>query len=366
MRSAALLIALGLSACSTLQLGEPLGAVDTEAPLLPLERAWEQDVQAGFGAGAAYVTNRYVVVGTRQGEVVVLDLENGSVEGVGEFGASLEGPLAVSPGGETIYLARAEERGGVVAYDVAEGLERWAWEGGPVDAGVLVQGDVVVVPTLAGALVGLGAATGEERWRVPMRSGAQFHAPPVPVSATDILVGDDRGRVHRVRSASGEVVWNATVGAPIYHAPAADDQTVYVPTTRGTLTALDLATGALRWTHETGQVDRVSTPAIGAGVVAVGTTGDGVRALDAGTGDLRWTHRTDGSVSGAPLWLGGSLVVGTLDQRVLVLDGATGAQQWSDAVRGRVKSAVGAGGGLVIVLTEPRHVVAYRSARPAS
>lgn len=364
MRRISLLLGVGVLAlvgCSTIQLGTALGDPVADGPRLPIERLWERDVQAAFGPSSAYLTRQFVVVGTRQGEVVVLDLESGAVEAVGEFGKSVEGRLAVSGDGETLYVPLAEEDGGVIAYAVRPGVEEWRWEGGAVEGGAVLQGDVLVIATLAGAVVGLDAATGEERWTVEGAPDAQIHAAPVAVNAVTVVVVDDKGGVRLLDTASGEVRWGTSVGAPVYDAPAVADGVVYVPTTRGTLHALDAEDGRTRWTHGAGAVVRFSTPAVSGDRVAVGTSLDGVRLLDASTGALRWHYETDGNVSAAPLWVEDTLFIGTLDQRVVALDGETGAEVWSDDVRGRVKSALAAGGGLVVVLTEPRHVVAYRT-----
>ncbi len=353
-----------LAGCSSIQLGTGLGAPVSDGPRLPVERAWERDVQGAFGPSAAYVTAPFVVVGTRQGEVVVLDRASGRIEGVGEFGASVEGRIAVSADGEVLYVPLADEDGGVVAYAVRNGTERWRWKGAAVEGGVLLQNGALIVATLGGEVLALDEATGEPRWTVGLAPGAHVHAAPVEVDEQAVIVVDDRGDVRRLDTASGTAAWTVTVGAPAYDAPAVAGGVVYVPTTRGTLHALDAETGRERWVHEVGAGVRVSTPAVAGDRVAIGTTADGVRLIDAATGALRWRYPTDGNVSAAPLWVGETLFVGTMDERVVVLDGATGEEVWSDAVRGRVKSALAAGGGLVVVLTEPRHVVAYRAADP--
>ena len=367
MRGRYLLLLAALAGCSTIQLGTDLGAPVSDAPALPVERVWESDAQGAFGPSAALLTDRYVVVGTRKGEVVVLDPERGRIEGVGEFGESVEGRLAVSAYGETIYVPLAEARGGVIAYGVRNGVERWRWRGGAVQGGVVRQGDAVVTATLAGEVVILDAGTGEPRWTFTPEAGAHMHAAPVPAGPQSVIVVDDRGGIRRIDTATGTTAWETSVGAAVYDAPAVADGAVFVPTTRGTLHALDLASGSVRWTADLdtqpdGPGVLVSTPAVAASGVAVGTSLGHVVLLDAATGAPQWTYTTDGNVTAAPLWIGETLFVGTMDQRVAALDGTTGAEVWSDAVRGRVKSALAAGGGLLVVLTEPRHVVAYRTA----
>lgn len=366
MRRLALPVLLLLAGCSSIRLDGPLGAPAEGAPTFPLERAWERDAQAAFGRGAPYLTDQYVVVGTRRGEVVVIDRDDGRTVGVGEFGTSVEGPLAVSASGAVLYVPTADRDGGVSAYDVRSERRLWRWEGGAVVAGVARLGGTVVTATLDGRTVGLDADTGAPRWTSRPDTTAQVHAAPLDLGGGGVLIADDRGRVRRLEARTGAEVWSVDVGAPVYETPAMRDGGVYVPTTRGRLVALDAATGAARWTYDAEAVLRLSTPAPAEAVVAVGQTDGAVVALDRATGAVRWTYRTDGNVSAAPLWAGGVLLVGTYDERLVALDGATGREVWSDALRGRVKSAMAVSSNLLVVLTEPRHVVAYRPTGLAS
>ena len=358
-------LAVSAAACSSIQLGGPLGTPSAEAPSLPLDLLWERDAGAAFGPSAARVTDRYVVVGTRKGEVVVLDRESGRVTGSREFGRSVEGQLATTAAGETLFVPTADRDGTVVAFDVQSGRRRWRWLGGAVQGGVTyvggADGGMVGVATLDGRVVGLDPATGAERWTRPSTAPGQIHAAPVPVGG-DVVVADDRGAVVRLSSATGAETWRADVGGPVYAAPAVDGGAVYVSTTRGGLARLDAATGETVWAVQDDSPLRVSTAAASAAGLAVGLSDGTVRGLDPATGAERWRTRYDGSVTAAPVWIGDRLAVGTLDGRLAVIDGRTGREEWSTELRGRVKSALAVGGGLLVALVEPRHVVAFHTA----
>lgn len=360
MRPAALLLVL-LAGCSSIRLDGPLGSPASGAPALPLERAWERDAQGAFGRAAPHLTDRYVVVGTRRGEVVVIDREDGGTVAVGEFGDSVEGPVAVSADGAVVFVATAEHDGGVEAFDVRAGRRVWRWEGGALEAGVVRLGDVLVTASLDGWTTALDADTGALRWSLRTDTTSQIHATPLVLDA-GVVVADHVGRVRRLDVRTGAEVWRVNVGQPVYETPALGPEAVYVATTRGLLVALDRESGAVQWSYDAGGPLRLSTPAVGGSTIAVGLTDGRVVALDRETGAERWTYRADGNVSAAPLWIGPTLLVGTYDERVVALDGATGREVWADALRGRVKSAMAAASDLVVVLTEPRHVVAYRPA----
>lgn len=368
MRAAVLILTAVLGGCSSIQLGDPLGRLDLEAPVAPIQQVWERDVQGAFGPSAPTVTQRYVVVGTRRGEVVVLDRETGVSKGVGEFGDSVEGAVAVSEDGGVIYVPTAERDGGVEAYDVARGRRVWRWKGGAIEGGVARVGSVLIVPLLQSKIIALEAATGRELWSRDPVVGVQIHAAPVVASSrsgrtldASAVIADDRGHVQRLEVATGRPLWTVEIGEPVHATPALENGLLIVTTTRGSVLALEAETGAERWRVASETVLRASPPALMDGLAVVGFTDGTVRALALEDGAERWRYRTDGNVTATPLPLGDQVAVGTMDRRLLLLDAETGRETWSARLRGRVKSALGVGGGLLVALVEPRHVVAFQS-----
>ncbi|MEM0963489.1 MAG: PQQ-binding-like beta-propeller repeat protein [Bacteroidota bacterium] len=356
----ACLLALAVSGCTSIQLGSSLGPPDAQAPTLPLAEAWERDAQGAFGPGAPLITTRYVVVGTRRGEVVVLDRETGDTEGVGEFGDSVEGQLATSENGQILYVATAERGGGVEAYDVQRGRRIWRWRGGPTSGGVVRIGTRLVVPLLNGTLAGLDIASGDVLWERPLATGTQIHAAPV-AAAEDVIVADDRGYVRRIDPATGDDRWSVSVEEPIYATPTVGEGALVVTTTRGHVVRIGLEEGEAVWRSAPAPGTRATPVAIAAGRLAVGFTDGTTRVLDLETGQEHWSHLSDGNIAATPSWVDGQVVVGTMDRRLLVLDGDTGEEVWSRQLRGRVKSALGVGGGLLVALVEPRHVIAFEA-----
>jgi outer membrane protein assembly factor BamB len=171
--------------------------------------------------------------------------------------------------------------------------------------------------------VGLDAATGRELWR--------YEAP------RDTGLG-----------ASGNP--GLVVAAHL----DADDVAVYVPAWGASVSAVDLRTGAVRWTWQPGRAP-TDTAASGqlfrSGSMGVRVSGDtvfatawhftvanGVRseawlvALDRATGREFWRavlpHARGGTVSGAPALVGRLAIFNTSEVRVYAVDRATGALAW--------------------------------------
>ena len=369
LRVGLLLLVLLLGGCNTLRLGTPApDAAPTAVSAPPLERLWERNVNAGFGPAAPLVLGEHVLVGTREGDVVLLDAETGAVDGRQSFGDSVEGPLAFSAGRRLLYVASALP-GQVIAHDLVRGERAWRWKSrdlGTPDAGVVHVRGHVVAPLSDGHIVGLDATDGARRWLVRPDSTARFVAPPVVVDDVVVVV-DDRGQVRRIDPAAGTVQSTVSVGGAVEHAPTVAGGLLVVPRTDGYLVAVDLAAMATRWRvpfSESARVPpRVGPPAAaavgGRAHIVAGATNGRTVAVDAATGRVAWVRDFDAHANGTPLVSGGFVYIGTTDQRVLALDAASGETRWETSVRGRVKSGLAAADGVLFVLTEPRHVVAF-------
>lgn len=135
--------------------------------------------------------------------------------------------------------------------------------------------------------------------------------------------------------------------------PAVAGGTVYIGSSDGTVTALNAATGRLRWTYITeGEV--VSHPVVASGTVYVGLGGvglsgsGGVDALDAATGRLRWTYATSESAN-TPAVAGGTVYVSDVAGEVYALDATTGRLNWPHIPTEAAGSSLAAAGGTVYI-----------------
>jgi len=235
--------------------------------------------------------------------------------------------------GDVVYFGTGD--GQVIARDRAVGAARWATtvDGGMVEgANVAARGTVVTV-SLVRSTVGLDAATGRELWRyqAPADTGLGSSGAPGQVAATHL---------------------------------DADDEAVYVPAWGASVSALDLATGAVRWVWQPGR-GPTDTAASGhlfrSGAVGARVSGDAVFAtvwhrltdlggrteawlvaLDRATGQERWRvtlpAESDGNIFGGPaLW--GDLVLATAaNGATFALRQATGELVWQFASPDRIPS----------------------------
>ena len=376
--SCLLTLLLALPGCRVLQLTRP--AVTTPQDWLtegatperersveadvrpPLEEAWVYDADAGFGTVSPLLLGDVVLVATRQGEVHGINLATGKREGSSEFGEAVEGTPVIQDG--VLYVPNAWGRKTLFAYDLRYGKTLWRNEGTPIEAGLLLLDGTLYAADVEGVLRAIDAKNGEVLWEETLDTTTTIHAAPLRAGQGRVVVADDRGRVRALRTGRDEerFLWQQELGAPVYSTPAADEKTVYVPTTRGQLFALDAAQGQVRWRYAIGDATvRFTAPALSGTDLAVAGTDGVVRVLNAETGDVRWTYQAKEAVTAPPLFTQDALYVGTMGKKLYALDRATGELLWEEELRGRIKSGMAAREGYLVVLTEPSHVYLFKT-----
>ena len=216
---------------------------------------WERDLAISRASDAPVRVGDVVLVNGPT--LVALDVHTGSVRwqrASAQFlttaAAASDGDVAFFPDLSTLFALEGDT-----------GRERWRADLDGVVSHPLVAGELVLVnvrtldilgaPLTGGEIVALERATGAVRWRAGMP------APPSlePTSAfgdvaTDRAVFLTRdGQLRALRLSDGQLLWSRRVvsfGAP---RPLVDGDQVLVPEEAGSLSARDLASGALRWTR---------------------------------------------------------------------------------------------------------------------
>ena len=184
----------------------------------------------------------------------------------------------------------------------------------------------------------LTAATGEERWQVPLRAepngSPAIRGDRVVVTARRSL---ERGRIVAFRNRYGGEAWLYDVDARLTAPPTVDGTTVYVPDWAGNVHALSVFDGSIRWsrrvaTEESGRT--FATPvAVSDGSLYLGSLSGatGVVALDAESGRERWSRSTD-VVTAGPVVADGIVLVRA--HSLVVAFDTDGTRRWSFNVPG--------------------------------
>jgi outer membrane protein assembly factor BamB len=127
-------------------------------------------------------------------------------------------------------------------------------------------------------------------------------------------------------------LWRTSLGGELPKlrlglAPAVDGNRVYISSGKGTVEALDLATGHEVWKRPLGTIIG-GGPGTGEGIVAVGSSGGQAIAIAASSGKVLWRVPLGGEVLSAPAISGNVMVVHTVDGKLYGLNTANGAQLW--------------------------------------
>ncbi|GLW12997.1 hypothetical protein Misp01_81250 [Microtetraspora sp. NBRC 13810] len=201
-------------------------------------------------------------------------------------------------------------------------------------------------------------------WSHP--TDAVVHAEPVVAGGVVYATSGD-GTVSALDAATGVIRWRFQTGGPLVFDHAVADGTVFAANSSGRLVALDAATGRMRWSRRIGAAGGL---AVAAGRLHVWTRNPAwavhaeVGTLDAASGRRLWTFRPEGQVLNPDPVLAGEVVhVGGDHGMVYALDAASGARKWRfRAGGGRARTHLVRAGGVVYSASTDGEVHALEAA----
>jgi outer membrane protein assembly factor BamB len=183
---------------------------------------------------------------------------------------------------------------------------------------------------------------GAKVWQYPDKSGLPvFDSNPVITSDGQLLVGSS-GRDYGLISldlATGQPKWVAPFTASDHWVapPLVVHDAIYAPNNNGTLYALELATGQLRWSLPLGNL-LWGTPATNGKLIFITSLDHWLYAVDPAARSVAWKLDLGGSAAGAPAISadGNTLYVGSFAKKVFAVDAASGSIYWTADMKDRV------------------------------
>jgi outer membrane protein assembly factor BamB len=241
----------------------------------------------------------------------------------------------------------------VVAVDGRTGRAAWHRQlPGCIAASPAIAGPLVVVATLgpppdcgsaaSAQVVAFRRDTGDVVWA---HRDLTVESPPL-VARDTVVVGAWNGTVTALALADGTVRWRFQTGAAVKAGAALAGRTLYVGSYDGAMYALDAVRGTLRWSS---RVDApfYATAAVADGRVVAATTDGVVHAFAAATGRELWSRKIGRFSYSAAALAGGRVFVGSYDHHLYALDARTGDVLWRAEAPGPVSGAPTALAGLV-------------------
>lgn len=156
----------------------------------------------------------------------------------------------------------SENNGGVTAYDLATGNEKWKWtdEGASYASPALmtVDGTKMVVAETASSVVGIGLTDGKTKWKTPFplakKGPGQYNASTPMVDGTTVIFsGIARGvKAIQIEKKGDEFtvkeLWNNKDNSALYNTPVLRDGHLFGLANNDTLFCVDVKSGKTAWT----------------------------------------------------------------------------------------------------------------------
>lgn len=252
--------------------------------------------------------------------------------------AMVDGSLVMENGSHIVAL---RPRNGSVAWGRAIDRNLFQVEGDPSAWAPNEQAYVVM---LHDRLLAFDADTGEilaaqSVWRGTPQAEFIGYAYRSRSSGV-VYLASSEGGLSAVDLREGEVMWNATVAEETRLSPPVTAGGIVVVTGRRNVSAADATTGEIVWQRP---LDRalveeypsLTNPAEVQGLVVIGSADGNVYTLDPRTGRSGWTVRTNGQITTTPLGANGTVYAGSDDGFLYAMEVGEGVPEVSEPPRDR-------------------------------
>ncbi len=326
----------------------------------PLKLAWERDITSGMGAGSPLVIGNVVLATNLRGELHGIDAKTGKRIGWLNIGDAIKGSPAVD--GNVLYIAIANSRESLVAYDLLDGKYLWKKEYGDLEVTPLFFNDRLYFGNTSGLFFCVDKETGDHDWRFRLsdnstRKGIRSSA---TVDGNLVMFGAEDGSIYALDATTGAEAWSYNTGSPIFAAPAVINGTLFCGNSTGTFFAINSQTGNVFWQFDAG-ASIYATPSFPENLVLIGTTAGKLHALNANDGTLAWTTELGSVINSSAVVSGNVAYVGTLKKELYAVQTTTGAILWKETLKGRVKTSPAIAGGKIFVATDDKLLLAFTS-----
>ena len=256
--------------------------------------------------------------------------------------------------GDTLYVADLEQ---VVALNAADGELLWAF---PEDPKEDSRGIFYVTPAvdeervIVASQISPSGFLSQPRyivWALDRETGARLrgfeefedaagqYIEGGAIGGGLFVIGNSDGNVYALDVESGDLQWTFETGHRVWATPLIVEDTVYVGSMDRHLYALNLSDGRERWNFHTDGAF-ASTPALRDGTLYIGAFDDRLYAIDADTGTELWRFSNENWFWGSPVVYGDIVYAADVNGKVYAIDAETGAEIWRQSLGTPVRAGM--------------------------
>lgn len=283
-----------------------------------------QPLSGGVGADA-----KMVVVGSPKGDLLAFSSADGTLLWKAKATSEILSPAAL---GEGLVVVRSGDNR-LAAFDAKDGKRKWIYQRPTpalslrVTAAPIIDGKYVIAGFPGGKLIAVNVANGAAMWdgTVALPRGTTELDRVSDITSAPVIAGRTicavafQGRVACFDLRNGNLIWARDMSSSV--GLAIDSRYLYVSDDKGSVHALDMASGASIWKQDKLSLRRLTAPLPRRGLIAVADAQGVVHFLSRDDGSFVARLTTDGSPVVAPLQsLGSGLLVQTSNGGIFAIE----------------------------------------------
>jgi outer membrane protein assembly factor BamB len=316
------------------------------------------------------VVGNAVIVGSCAGTLYALDRTTGSP--IWLYDTKTDGSAAQFHGeplliGDRLVIPTdSDPKGHIYSFDPASGDLLWkdAFNQGVPTTPLLIGGRVVAI-SAEGDVVAIDPKNGDVAWREAPAGGLKPlpYIPSPAYAAKQIFIADNTNKLFSLDAATGATVWRKTLPARTNTALVVVGKTLVLGTEDGYLNWIAVDSGEVKKRIRLEAGRPYGTPILASPLLFVLAGGEKgtLLALDAASGAIRWKQETPKEwTTYRPLVTGSNVIVGSAEKDLCAFDRTSGEARWCRSV-GQVPRGLGiSADGILYVGSLSGVVQAYR------
>lgn len=301
----------------------------------PLELMWDYNLEGGVGNAGICVSDAVVFINGLQGELFTLDVTTGGKIGNVKFLGKEAATAPVILGNDVIMGYAGDNKYSLASYNINIGQITWRKNYGYIQSSPIYMDEHVYFGNLEGKVYKVETETGNLVWK--FESGSPIHS-TCAVNSESVIFGNDDGDVLCLDPAEGREKWKLKTKAPVISTPMISNGIVYFGGDDSNYCAVNISSGSVLWKNNLKTKIISGSALFGGEQVIFGGVDGNVYALNAADGSVKWMFGTKGVITASPLISGNYVYITSFDSYIYCLDVFTGKLVWSSGLENKSRT----------------------------